>query len=578
MTKDQRSTIIVVYQNIGSGFELLGDIKKAIFYLKKSIRLSLEYYDGSDLQRFNLGRRYALLGNTFSKVENYIEALQNFKIALGYLENGSLESSIHKENLLLLYQNLSNLFLEKGDLNKASSYISEAINIRFDKFSIRAYKSFELLGKIAHAKGNSAAARKYFRTSIDKINETEDFLDKEAKPRQYFLIGEIDLEEGHYTNALQNLQTAIINMTFEYEDTSFTSNPPIQQMISEPLAFKILHYKAKTLHRLFDQTQDLRYLDAALDAAKVSAALVEKSRQEIVTQGSKQKLAGDALEVYETGIEIALALQEEKGDQKYLEEAFAFAESNKAILLLESINETVAKSYGGIPDSSLEQEKDQRINIAFYEKEIYQERQKEEADEEKLKLWENQLFEYKQDYQALVKRLEGEFPEYYEMKYNTHLASLSGLQERVIKDGEALVEYFVGVEKIYVFVVSKGAAEVIALEKAEDYEVPIFALRDAILEVDNGVQFYQAILSKSSELYDLYFAPIAEKLPAGTERILLVTDDALGYLPFEVLLRKHPRLADRDITFSPEVLEYLFEDYLINYHYSSTLLEKSYEF
>ncbi|MEN0006537.1 MAG: CHAT domain-containing protein [Bacteroidota bacterium] len=367
-------------------------------------------------------------------------------------------------------------------------------------------------------------------------------------------------------------------MTFEYGDTSFTSNPPIQQMISEPLAFKILHYKAKTLHSLFDQTQDLRYLDAALDAAKVATELVEKSRQEIVTQGSKQKLAGDALGVYETGIEIALALQEEKGGQQYLEEAFAFAESNKAILLLESINETVAKSYGGIPDSLLEQEKDQRINIAFYEKEIYQERQKEEADEEKLELWENQLFEYKQDYQALVKRLEEEFPEYYEMKYNTRLASLSDLQERVIKDGEVLVEYFVGAEKIYVFVVSKGAAEVIALEKAENYEVPIFALRDAILEVDNGVQFYQAILSKSSELHDLYFAPIAGKLPAGTERILLVTDDALGYLPFEVLLRKHPRLADQDITFSPEVLEYLFEDYLINYHYSSTLLEKSYEF
>ena len=69
--------------------------------------------------------------------------------------------------------------------------------------------------------------------------------------------------------------------------------------------------------------------------------------------------------------------------------------------------------FGGIPDTTLDKEKDLRLEIAFYEKQIYEEKLKgEKADEEAIKNFESTLFDMKRDLEKLVEELEANYPKY----------------------------------------------------------------------------------------------------------------------------------------------------------------------
>ena len=187
--------------------------------------------------------------------------------------------------------------------------------------------------------------------------------------------------------------------------------------------YPILSNKALALHKYYEETGDIQDLEMALATFKLAAKMVEKTRQEILTTGSKEQLAGEALSIYEGGILVAKKLYELTQKKEYLEDAFAFTESNKGILLLESLQAELARNYGGLPDSLQEKERDLRIDIAFYERQINEEKQKgEEADQNKIKIWEDNLFSFNSEYQDLVELLEEAYPKYYHLKYEYYLS------------------------------------------------------------------------------------------------------------------------------------------------------------
>ena len=64
-------------------------------------------------------------------------------------------------------------------------------------------------------------------------------------------------------------------------------------------------------------------------------------------------------------------------------------------------------------------------------------------------------------------------------------------------------------------------------------------------------------------------------MPDNINRLILILDDVMAYIPFEVLLRTQP--AQGIQSFKPSQLDYLFEDYSISYSYSSTLLLENWE-
>ena len=553
------------YQNIGALYELKKDYSQALNFFKKSIEMAFQVEDKFTSEMASL---FLFLGKCHFEKGDFEKALKEYfqaeKLYLSQEDNDTAN-----RNLVSTYYLISKTYLEIDQINKAKYFLTKSQE--YNIFKVEEYKYFEISGNILD-KQNKNAIPKY-KQAIELIQE--EYSHQEISfptARQYQNLADAQMKLGEVEEALLNYQIGLTKLTFDYEEAqNFYSNPKdVKKMLPVDESFVILENKGIAFHQYYKKTQNLRDLQAALETFKLAAKLVSRMRQEIITTGSKQQLAGEALSIYENGIKVALELYELTKDQRYLEDAFKFSESNKAILLLESLQEELARNYGGIPDSLKERERDLRIDITFYEKQINQENTKgEEADQEKIKKWEENLFDFNSKYQELVKILEKDYPKYYQLKYNTQLATIAELQSK-LDNKSALIEYFVGEKDIHQFVISKNQIKIFTIPKWLEFENDVNLLLGSLKERTQIRNNYFHFTQKGYELYEKLLSEALKVVPARINRLILIPDDMIGYIPFETFLRQ-PYEAE-EVTFKPSKLAYLFEDYTLSYSYSSTLL------
>jgi CHAT domain-containing protein len=143
------------------------------------------------------------------------------------------------------------------------------------------------------------------------------------------------------------------------------------------------------------------------------------------------------------------------------------------------------------------------------------------------------------------------------------------IQARILKQGQALVQYVVTEESAFAFVVDSKQCRFYLLptsrlELAQDIEDllrPIRQLREGSVDL----MHLDFNLEKAHQIFQTIFEPL-EPAIAGSDRLILVPDDALFYLPFESLPRS-AKLGPIDRT--ARYAEYSDVDWLIR-HYSIT--------
>ena len=58
-----------------------------------------------------------------------------------------------------------------------------------------------------------------------------------------------------------------------------------------------------------------------------------------------------------------------------------------------------------------------------------------------------------EQYQKLIEKIETDYPKYYDIKYQTHTATIPELQ-KILDEQSALLNYFIGDSLFHIFVVS----------------------------------------------------------------------------------------------------------------------------
>jgi CHAT domain-containing protein/tetratricopeptide (TPR) repeat protein len=559
--------IASTFQNIGVTYQKMGDYDQALIYYKRADNLFRDsikevHVDYATLLK-KMGYCYKEKGNQRSASEYYNQSLS----VLNKLENG--EYVLNQK--IYLFQDISETFLNFMKLDSAEYYIRQASNIQRKNKLKEHFRTNEILFHIYKKRGKYNKAKKEAELALQIAKKQYSFERKSRLiSRVHRGFGILEYEFGNYKSALKHFQHALIRVAYNFEDTSIYKNPKVDKVVSKITATRAFYHKALALYKYYEETRDVKDLKMALATFKLAAKMVEKTRQEILTTGSKEQLAGEALSIYEGGILVAKKLYELTQKKEYLEDAFAFTESNKGILLLESLQAELARNYGGLPDSLREKERDLRIDIAFYERQINEEKQKgNEADLDKIKIWEENLFSFNSEYQDLVELLEEAYPKYFHLKYNTKLASLAAIQEN-LDTKSALVEYFVGEENIFRFTILKSDIQLDRIEKAADFSENILQLTSSLQDPAQISKTYPIYLHQAHQVYQTYLASALNQMPDDIDRLILILDDVMAYIPFEILLRTQP--AQGIQSFKPSQLDYLFEDYSISYSYSSTLL------
>jgi CHAT domain-containing protein/tetratricopeptide (TPR) repeat protein len=560
---EQHPNVAMSYYNISDCYLKKGDYDQAISLGDKAASIIMNMLGKQD---YRVATCYILLGRAYSDKDDYDQALAFFDKALS-IQRASLGEQ-HFE-VAATYHSMAAIYDDKRDYKKALAFHNKALAIRTATLGDQhpnVADSYVGLGDVHLHLGGYRQAFAFYQKAL-LINLATLGKHHPAVALCYNNLGRVYELKGEYGRAIDFYQQALRANIPQFTASDPDVAPPLNGILSESELLKSLSQKAPALsQRYTKQSHDLRDLESAVAVYQVTSQLIDLMRSSYKAEGSKLFLAERATNIYDQAIQTALRLYQATQKEEHKNAAFIFAEKNKAGVMLDALSEAEAKQFAGIPDSLLANERQLRIDLAFYEKSLTEEQLKRRgADSAKVALWQDKVFALKQSYDALLQRLEKEYPDYYNLKYQIKTVSAPEAQQQLLDDKTALVEYFTGKDSIFIFAVTKNDFAIEASAKDPLFERQIEQLREGIIEKD----FAQYTLA-AHHLYQTLLEPVADKIT--DKNLVVVPDGLLSAIPFETLLAKAASAEDGLNGYAD--LPYLMNAHAISYVYSATLLQQ----
>ena len=597
------------YQLLGILYDVLGNIDKSIQTLQKSLRL---YLQQTPIDTPKVAITYQSLALAYDYKEEHELSIQFNKQAINILKTLSDNTDEHisdgLNNIGLSYFNLSEnrqainylkqslSIHNKLDYTPSLDYIIIYINLGIAHWEFEEYDSS--LYYLHKALQYQKTEKKELETTYRNIGKTHFHLGDYAKALdtlqlaqaiavekygenyyrhalRYNDIGEVYAHLHQPHTALSHYQKALIVLQKAFTDTSIHANPPLTDIYSKNRLLETLKLKAQSLTALYHQApSNQKYLQTAHATYHLATQLIDTIRQDYIGQGSKQVLARRAIAIYDGAIHTAITLHQQTGNAQYQEKAFYYAEKNKALLLLEAIKESEAKLFANLPDSLLQQEDSLKKNLTFYETKLLTEKQKEEPDSLKIATWSDKVFNLKRSYETLQTTLETNHSDYYQLKYNLSVADIPSLQNTLTHfPNTALVEYFIGDSNIFVFSITAQEYKTYTIDKPSNFESQLYTFRQLLYKDTLTADLSKAYALYISTAHQLYQTLLDKALVKAQDlqKLIIIPDGQLGYIPFEALVTQAPADPTRS-SYKRKQTHYLIQDYECTYAYSTTLL------
>ncbi len=553
---EEHPEVAANYNNIGVAFKIKGDFDKALEYYNKSLSIKLRL----------LGEEHPLVADNYKNIGIVYARKGDYEQAMEYHER-SLSIWLRTEGdayyVAASYSAIGNVYIEKGNYDQALEYHQKSLSLRLQVFGseyLGLAENYNNIGIINREKGEYNLALIHHQKALAICLKLFGNHHPDVAEVYQYLANVYNLKRD-INRALAYCQKSLIALVFEFDEQSIYINPPLENIGSETYLLKTLKLKAELLARLPEKA-GIKNLETAFSTYQLASKLIDRIRTGYKSKGSKLFLGEGATEIYEKAIMTALKLYEITENNVYKDTALFFAGKSKASVLSQSLKESQAKIFAGIPDSLLAKERQLRIDLAFYETQIQKERQKKgNQDETKIQDFESRYFSLNTKYESLIDELEKTYPKYYNLKYQTQTVSITELQA-ALDSQTAVVEYFTGEKSITIFTVAKDHFEVTTVAKDSLFETDIEQIRTGIYKHD-----YTIYVKSAYRLYLSLIQPVFGHL--NTRNLIIIPDHVLANVPFEALLTEDTGKA-MNIEYSS--LPYLLKKYQVSYAYSANLL------
>ncbi|HKF20548.1 MAG TPA: CHAT domain-containing protein [Candidatus Angelobacter sp.] len=447
----------------------------------------------------------------------------------------------------------------RGDLGKAEDYYRsylatwEKINPNGDNFA----QGLFTLGCVAHDRGDMAQAERYYQRALAIWTRTA--------PEGLFMaqvlgkLGQLSRDKGDLASAEEYLRRAIA-----IEEKRTPESPDLAQGLSDLgdvlLARGALSEALESHQQALAIREKLLPGSAAHAASLAALAAVMRRKGELDAAAQYYQEALNALENQVvrlgSGDELRAGFRAKHASyykdyidllvgQKRFELAFQVLERFRARTLLETLAMARAEIRKGADPALLQQQRALQESLAAKNYRRIQLLGTRGSDEE-LVVLEKEIQSLRSQCQEVEERIRAGSPSYAALVHPPPITAKE-TQEQLLDEDTVLLEYSLGGERSYLWVLTRDSLATYELPKRSDIEETaretyhLLTSRDEIHTQESPSQkqarldrVHRAYRDKAATLSRMVLGPIARQIE-NKKRLLIVSDGALQYIPFAAL-------------------------------------------
>ena len=493
-------------RNLGVWYSELGEYAKSLDYSWRSIKLfqQLGYVHVANAGIGNLSEIYASLGD-YSKAEHYTT------IALTSAHQHQDASEI-QGNL----GRLADIYFKKGEPQKALPLWDQALAmapaVGLPSFDATIYLSrclyYERIGNYELALRDADAGLVIER----RISRKPDLA--YALNREGFL----HLKLGRPQEAVKFFHEALD--------------------IGESAGLREITWEAR--QGLGEIAVQQNRLPEAMDYFRKAISDIEAIRGQNLAPDLKVNFFQDRLAVYQAAIAVLQRLHAADPTHGYDREAFRIAEQSRARAFLDGLAESKTRIAREL--SPEQRKRELQLTAAVSQANVRLMYKNSSANQAALKQAEQALSDW-------TLELRNTNPRYQSLRYPDPY-SVEQVRKELLRNGEALVEYFTGDANLFAWVVTKSSSNMVKLLTIPRMNRLVREYRGLLSHHPTGEAALTNYRDLSKRLHSALLAPLLSRT-GGADRLVIVPDGILFYLPFETLLSPRDR--------------FVVEDYMVSY-------------
>ncbi len=340
---------------------------------------------------------------------------------------------------------------------------------------------------------------------------------KDSKSLAYSTFGAYYLKLKEFDKAKNYFEKVIQILVFDEEADTYI-NPTIDELSIKPnklLLFDFIHQKARYWKDRFDNEDKNEYLNKALIDYKLADQLLDVIRFDSTEKISKLFWREKGASLYMKAVEVSYLLND-------MESVYFFMEKNKALLLLEELNDQQAKVLSNLPEQLIERD------FLFKQKII-------EAEEATVSNKADVIFELKRSYEQFKDSLAINYPAYSKLRKSLPVLSFDDHKENFINKNSATLQFIINESKAYGLAITHESTTLFHIDDGVTLQKEIIVLTEQLqqpfntqTEVDGYVKNANSIFKK------LIPNNIFEKLKG--KKLTIAADGIIQNIPFEALI------------------------------------------
>jgi CHAT domain-containing protein len=508
--KDRKHEAFVLTQ-IGLIYYLSGQLQKPLEYSTQALLIYREIKD-----RKQEARLTSFIGQIYSDIGQPQKALENFTQSLFiYRENKDLVNEI------LTIMNISSVYLALGQPQKAVEYSNELQSITKE---VETQNGREVITQNGKSLILLQLQRSNMLTAIGSLYQSMGQSSKalESYNQALSTVREYKIQNGEDTILLRLGQTYALTGQAQKALDYYTQALSISRELQDR------RVEAQTLRSLADLERSHGNLQAALEHIEAAIKIVETIRTSLISQEFRTSYFATQQDYYDFYIDLLMQLHKRQPSKSLNALALQASERARARSLLDLLHESQADIRQGVDPKLLEQEKNLQFQLNAFEKrriELYSK----PPTKSQVASFEQDYDTLLSQYQNLETKIRSNSPRYAALTQPQPL-TFTELKQQVLDDNTVLLEYFLGKDHSYMWVVSKSEMTSYELPKQSEIEATIQQFRKVVA---NASAQPSAISKAGTPLSQMLLGPVAKQL--GQKRLLIVSNGALQYLPFAAL-------------------------------------------